>query len=306
MTVGPNWDDDRNFLKAAWFVYWKMVRKAKRELKCSLLAAHRHVQSQHPFKIPRGVRLDHHWKSDDFLALFMLQFEDWQVKDYDLDNLYPREVDHAATMNRIKPDMPLEKVFAIFSDERRDELVGDLWCRGHKKLLEQLFDDPIFGAEAKWEADNIQNREAWRVSEDARRAALHPNVQKIDSVLKDIVNASNYNVNYPWPPNHLHNIPNCLLVTADGGMIFRLEVLDPDTCTRFRLATLAPPWWKEYGLLEPCEPGEGEYDFPFYDFDIKEDDVIDFAKLMEVLNRGKEQIVTRRQRKWGIRNQGET
>ena len=68
----------------------------------------------------------------------------------------------------------------------------------------------------------------------------------------------------------------------------------PDIANRFKLAVMITPWWSmsaDIGAMP--DPGCGEYDFPFYDFNINEGDEFDYAKLVEIIQRGIEQINSR-------------
>lgn len=295
--------DQFHYLHVAWHVYWNMVRDLQEQEELDTLwEAHQKVQAAHPFEVPEELS-EAYTTPDDHLLLFLWQFEEWQSRAWDLDELYDddnhefRVIQHRA-VELINAQTTVEKAFELHPDDLRSDFVDQLWCRGHKHILEQIVDDPIFGEQAQQELFNMKRSEEFAISEVFRRSSLPEPVRQIDELISK-AGPTNYSVHFPYPPNPYHNVPNCLCVLGDGGPIFRLEVLDPDTVSRFRLAEVMNPWWKDSGLLEQCGPGEGEYDFPFYDFNIHEDDEFDHDKLMQVLERGVEQINTRSQRKWG-------
>lgn len=72
----------------AWDAYWKMVRKTAKKHKLRLWAAHQKLQKDHPFQVPDMGDKDYCWHEDEFLMLFMWQFEEWENKTYDMDKRY--------------------------------------------------------------------------------------------------------------------------------------------------------------------------------------------------------------------------
>lgn len=294
-----------HYKNLAWTTYWAMVRKTAKRCKLRLWAAHQRLQKKHPFEVPDMGDNDHHWSEDDFLLLFMWQFEAWQIKTYDMDKIYDegddfkyqcRVIRHQR-VELINAQTTVEDAFELHDDDMRDDFVSQLWCRGHKHILEQIVDDPIFGHNAKMELRSMAFSRQMAVDDLFREAAFPENV----GILQDRIRRAGpslYNAFFPYLPNQYHNVQNCLCVMADGSPLFRLEVLDSPSCTRFKLAELMPPWWGENApLFERPEPWAGEYDFPFHDFDLSEGDEFDFSKLMEVVERGCEQINTRHERK---------
>jgi hypothetical protein len=281
----------RDFAKCAWHAYWQMVHTARLSHRLpSLLAAHRRVQSQHHrWTAPRKL-----WHADDMICRFMTQFEEWQSRAFDLDEVdgYDKAPDGLGKMD-------LRTAFELVPDRRRENLVIDLHAHNRFDLLKTLTRDRIFGREAKSEIRINKWMTDFKVDEVCRRSQLPDSIQPFDKLLGGL-EPSNYTVHYPYPPNQYHSVPNCLCVLADGSPIFRLEVLDPKEVTRFRLAELLPPWWGESAaILTRPEPGEGEYDFPFHDLDIHEGDEFGVDKLMEVGDAAKAQLATRGERKFG-------
>jgi len=288
--------ENLHYRQVAWYAYWKMCKKTAKSKNCSLLEAHRHLQAKHPFEAPNTET--ECWRSDNFMLLFMWQFEGWQLKTYDLEKIH--EDGKENFLDFIKPDTSAEICFTSCGDCARGDFICNLWCRDCWNVVKEMADDPIFGCEAKIELSINERRTEYKINEVFRLSALPENVHKLYEQIKGL-GPSNYTVKFPYPKNQNHNVENCLCVMADGGPIFRLEVLDPEACTRFKLAELMSPWWsmnRRFG--DTKEPGEGEYDFPFYDFNIVEGNEFDLEKLMEVIKRGCEQISTRSSRKWGI------
>ena len=291
----------------AWAAYWKMVHQTAKKHKLRLWAAHQKLQKNHPIQVPDMGDRDYVWSGDDFLLLFMWQFEKWQIKTYDMDKIYDEgnDLKHMVRImshrrvEQINAQTSLEDAFELHDDDVRYDFVNNLWCRGHKHILEQIVDDPIFGHNAKFELASMGFSQQHAIDELFRRAALPDNIIKVDQISSKCW-PSLYSVHFPYPPNQYHNVSNCLCMLADGGPIFRLEVLDPPLCSRFKLAELMSPWWSLNGRIgEHPGPGEGEYDFPFYDLDIVEGQEFDIDKLIEVMELGANQIAARGDRKWG-------
>lgn len=164
-----------------------------------------------------------------------------------------------------------------------------------------------------WKDDPVEEmHRRFEVSAAIEHFSLPENLQELERLLGKTW-PTTYRLHYPYlcdkagVPNHphLHTVPDCLCVTGDGSPIFRLQVMDKQTFNRFKLVVMMTPWWSmSTGIGEMPDPGCGEYDFPFYDFNINEGDEFDYAKLIEVIHRGIEQINSRGERKWGIKKHG--
>lgn len=296
LPLSQNFMENRKYVAVAWHVYWKMCQNAKGE---NLLEKHRLLQKMHPFTPPDtdNVNNGHYWSTDDFLVLFMLQFEDWQNKKYDIE--YITSVRPHQLIDLIDHTTTLDEVFNVLTNDwNRHDVLDIIYCRDAFDAVRELSEDPIFGHQARFEIRQNEWKKNYEIDEVFRRSALPENIQVIDKMLSKL-GPTNYNVMFPYPKNEYHSYDNCLCVLGDGSMIFRLVVLDPEHCTRFTFVEMSKPWWKSYGLLGPCGPGEGEYDFPFYDLDISEGDELSLEKLIEVIERGSQQIMTRSERKWG-------
>jgi hypothetical protein len=228
----------------------------------------------------------------------MLQFEPWQNKMYDLDRVH--EMDRTGMpweVGKNNAEMTLALFVTAVDNYTRSSLPSFLRYANRFDDMKSLFADPIFGDDMKFEYESHQRMQQHQIDEMLRIAQSHENVQEIDAIIRR-GGPSLYNVRYPYPPNQYHNVPNCLCVTADGGMIFRLEVLDTQGLTRYRLAELQEPWWGKYrGLGEPMSPGDGEYDFDFPEFGIHEGTEFDHGKLIEIIRHGIERLNTRSERK---------
>lgn len=292
-TLPIKFAESYDYVKVAWHVYWQMCKKLQKKQNYSLLEAHQSLQSKYPFTLPEGIEK---LTTEDRILLFMWQFKKWQLKSYDLEKIKSGGSNLTSSINI---HTTAEEAFEYCGDANRSEIICELWCRDCWEVVHKFINDPIFGEEARSEIENYEWRRQHEIDEVFRISALPPNITKIYESIK-ILGPSIYNVFFPYPKNQFHSVENCLCLMADGSVLFRLEVLDPETCTKFKLAELMPPWWKETGLLEACQPGEGEYDFPFYDFNIKEGDEFNLEKLMEVIEYGASQIGTRSLRKWGI------
>jgi len=292
--------DTHEYEEAAGFYYWKKVEAIAEEQDCSLMDARKILHQSH--EVP-SVDAEDSTQTDPghLIALFMEDFEDW------LD--MPRNRDALFFLNTLsgsedwheqgKTDISLSEFIGNLHYFCRESLISFLKVCGRLDDIKVLLGDPIYGYEAKFELGWTEMMENFDESERIRKSKFHPNVWKIQKIVEK-GRPSLYSVFYPWEhPNH--NVPNCMTVMADGGPIFRLEVLDTENITQFRLVELMPPWWSMGGQIgEKPESGLGEYDFPFYDFDIDDGDDFDLEKLLEVLRAGVEQINTRGFRKYGI------
>jgi len=282
-----------DFVHVAWHVYWQWIETAARRQDCSLVEARQLVHRRGNLPQTSG---DKPWSADDCLARFMLQFEGWQQKGYDLAAMHRKDrcrsrYDGFRQMG-VSKIAGLDLYLSALSYGEREDLVCFLMTDERWELIEFLVDDPIYGGDARSEIESRKWHEDFELAEQKRCAALPPNVQQIDGILARL-GPTNYSVHYPYF-HPAHSVPNCLCVLGDGGPIFRLEVLDPDTVTQFRLAELMPPWWSLYSTIgEAPGPGEGEYDFPFPDFGFGEGDVFDLACLLEVIQAGASKISTR-------------
>lgn len=287
--------DSMRYTDCAWHGYNVMVMEYSQKKKLSLWEAHKSIQAKYPFKA-EGDDIAN-WTSGNCIVQFMQKFKKWKNKTYDLEHL--NNIQRSITRDCIKFNMPLHKAFE-FNFWDLNSFAEHLWSQDMLNQLKELVDDPIFGTEAANNIRTLSFSRNFQIEEAFRRSNLHDNVKKIDQIIS-VSNQSSYNVMYPWPPNHNHNIPNCLCVVADGGCIFRLEVLDPETVTHFKLVNLINPWWKVEGILAQCKLGEGEYDFPFEDFNVFEGDVFDLDVLLKVMQTGMDRINTRSERKKALR-----
>ncbi len=287
------------FARVAWYVYWTWVERSAQRNRCSLSEARRkvHRKGRLPARIDDGPP---YWHTNDYLVQFMLQFEEWQTVSYDLDALHAADLCRSTWESMTGTDTAtVDGFLEALSHGQREDLLSFFTATERWDLVRSMLDDPIYGAEAAFELTSKEWSDNFEAQEKKRRAALPDNVKRIDRLIRRL-GPSNYSVLYPYPPNQYHQVPNCLCVLADGGPIFRLEVLDPEQVTQFRLAELMPPWWSLYGAIgESPSPGEGEYDFPFPDFEIDEGDTFDLRRLLEVMQAGAEQIATRGTRKYG-------
>jgi hypothetical protein len=84
------------FVQVAWHVYWTWAEREAKKHHCSVWEARQYVHAKG--KLPRQRdRNKHMWTTDDYLAEFMMQFEGWQMRRYDLQRLH--EVDLAREYN---------------------------------------------------------------------------------------------------------------------------------------------------------------------------------------------------------------
>lgn len=281
-------------------MYWTWVEQSARRNKCSLSEARKkvHRKGKVPPRVEDGPPF---WHTDDYLVSFMLQFEAWQTVGYDLEAMHHSDILRSRWDTMTDTDTAtVDRFLETLSHGQWGDLVTFFTATERWDLVRSLLSDPIYGADAAFELQSKEFSDNFEAEEKKRRAALPENVKKIDRRIRRL-GPSNYSVFYPYPPNQYHQVPNCLCVMADGGPIFRLEVLDPEKVTQFRLAELMPPWWSLYGGIgESPAPGEGEYDFPFPDFEIEEGDSFDLKQLLEVIRAGAEQISTRGTRKFGV------
>lgn len=109
--------------------------------------------------------------------------------------------------------------------------------------------------------------EEYRRSEKERISKMPKKFQQIDEMVAH-AGPTNYTVQFPW--NHsLNKVPNCFAMLGDGGIIFKLEVIDEDT---FKLAVLPKPW-----------RGPNDYDFLFLNHGIKEGDTFNYETLLKIV-----------------------
>jgi hypothetical protein len=294
--------DSYEYKEAACFYYWQKIETIAEEQGCSLADARKILHQSH--EVPPVDEKD--YKQTDpgnLIVLFMEGFEDWQDTPHNRDALFLMSSVSGSVSwyEEGKTDISLSEFIGNLHYFCRESLVDHLKVCDRLEDMKALLDDPIYGYSAKWELEWTETMANWDEVDRIRKSKFHPNVWKIQKIIEK-GKPSIYSVFYPWVhPNH--NVPNCMTVMADGGPIFRLEVMDTENLTQFRLVELMPPWWSMGGGIgESPEPGLGEYDFPFYDFNINDGDVIDLEKLLEVLQAGVEQINTRGFRKYGIQD----
>lgn len=280
-----DWNQHLNYSEAAWFTYWQMLEEIKGN--GSWWQAHKKIQQAHPFKIPEELK-DEHLTPDDLIIFFMGQFEEWQLKSYDLTSLY--SMPYKRFDYDIDKNGTLEEAFELIPMHLKSDFTEVLWMREHVRLLELLKDDPIFGKQAELDLFGINWRKNHKINEVCRRSQLPDNIQKIDQIISKGY-PTGYNVHFPYHhPNH--NVPNCLCVLGDGFPIFRLEVLDPEYCAKFRLAEMLPAWWRPK-LFTNEDPKPKQYDFDFYEEGIYENDEFDIDKLLEIMEKSIEKIQSR-------------
>jgi hypothetical protein len=292
--------DSYEYKEAACFYYWQKIETIAEEQGCSLVDARKILHQSHA--VP-PVDEDDSMQTDpsNLIALFMEGFEDWLDMPHNRDALFFLNTLSGSVgwYEEGKTDISLSEFIDNLHYFCRESLVDHLKACGRLEDMKSLLDDPIYGYSAKFELEMTDLMENLDEADRIRKSKFHSNVWKIQKIVEK-GQPSIYSVFYPWVhPNH--NVPNCMTVMADGGPIFRLEVLDTENITQFRLVELMPPWWSMGGGIgESPEPGLGEYDFPFYDFEINDGDVFDLEKLLEVLQAGVEQINTRGFRKYGV------
>ena len=191
-------------------------------------------------------------------------------------------------------NMTVEEYLSYLPYETRNEFPRFLIYCNRFNNAEQFLNDPFWGDLAQEELDSHRRSQDFKVNEMMRIAQSHPHVQEIDEIIRK-AGPSNYHVHYPYPPygegtadrdppagmKPFHNVPNCLNIGADGGPVFRLEVLDTEGLTRYRLADLKKPWWR------------GEYDFDFPAYGISEGEEFDHTRLLEILRKSVEKINNR-------------
>ena len=297
--VSPErWRTALHYREIAWIMYWHWVEREARKHACGLMEARQIVFRQ------GTVCRKNDWVAHDCLCEFMMQFEGWQMQPYNVGRMLGRDnrrgigyrfnkhaVIQIVAKKGIRPD--LEQLLSMLNYCDRGELVSFLMSAEMWDEIDNLTNDPIYGKEAGFELNSKKWKDEYEASEKVRKGAFHPNILAIDKMISRM-GPSNYNVLFPYPINEFHDVPNCLCIMADGSPIFRLQVLDPEHCTQFELAELMPPWWGGTKLFQRPGPGEGQYDFPFFDFDITPGDQFDYHTLIKVIEKGVEQVNTRR------------
>lgn len=283
----PNYGD---FVQAAWHVYWTWAEREARKHHCSVWEARQyvHAKGKLPRQRDRNKRI---WSTNDYLAEFMMQFEEWQMRRYDLQRLHEVDLarDNRNTVDRLMRDRNAS-AFLLLEDMsygRRESLIDHLKVTDRWNEINALKKDPIYGNEARVEISRDEWRRSFVADEVFRIAALPENFQQIDRLISE-AGPSSYKILYPYESQLHPDIPNGCCLLADGCGLVYLEVLDPEACTRFRLAHLSPAWW--------YIGSKGEYDFDFNAFGVYEGMEFDFAKLCEILQAGVVQINTRHDR----------
>ena len=200
-------------------------------------------------------------------------------------------------------------VRALAAGEMED-LVCYLCAAERWDIVQSLVDDPIYGPEARCEIRIHATMTDHEVDEVFRRSNLPEKLDVIHRML-DKGWPTLYGLMYPWGKvqstfegiKQVHDIDDCLTVLADGGCVFRLQVLDAKDFTRFKLVELRPPWWCPHPTVGDegfvTDPVTAEYDFPFPDFGIEEGDEFDYDKFVEVVREGMARIAARSDRKSG-------
>jgi hypothetical protein len=282
-----------SFQHVAWHVYWTEVFKIADHRRVDVLQARVIFHATGKLPARRAEREksgdESYWSCDDLLVAFMLQFEPWQNKMYDLDRVH--EMDRTGMpweVGKNNAEMTLALFVTAVDNYTRSSLPSFLRYANRFDDMKSLFDDPIFGDDMKFEYESHQRMQQHQIDEMLRIAQSHPRVQEIDGIIRR-GSPSIYSVHYPYPPHGewapgsvvFHNVPNCMCFMADGGALLRLEVLDTERLSRYKLAELKKPWWN------------GQYDFDFPHFNIREGTEFDHDALLTVLRHGVERICAR-------------
>ena len=318
--------DSHDYQHAAWFAYWQWVQRLIDEEQCkTTMEARKIIHAQGNPPKPEPEEGHSFATTDEYLVAFMGQFEEWQDGDYSREQHRAKdsewefgdfEIDWAR-IGKIKTTS-LDEFFIFLSWSRRENLISHLHGCNRWDHIKSLVDDPIYGEEAKFELQSDEWSKSFQADEVFRYSQLPEVAQEMLQIVKH-GSPSNYSVHYPWvyPPEgfdieslpdgqqkdymrSVEQVPNCLCVMADGGPLFKIEVLDPNDFTRHRLAVLRDPWWSiNGGIGETPEPWAGEYDFDFPQFGIEVGNEFGTEQLLEVLQAGVERINTRGDRKFG-------
>lgn len=305
---------NRNFRLCAWVAYWEAVNKIREKKNVGILEARNlfHATGVLPKRSEqrKAEGDDSFWTADDMMVCFMLQFEKWQQKKWNINKLLTKDRLSCDLFNTVsRRGISLEAYFARFPLSLAGMVVDYLMIDDRLEDVKSLLDDPIFGDDAGFELRSRAILQNHAIDEFLRIAQSHEHVQEIDGIIR-AGSPSNYNVDYPYSEyggfgpesgKKFHSIPNCLNVSADGSPLFRLEVLDTVGLTKYRLAELRKPWWGETAPLfeSPKNEWEGEYDFDFKHFGINEGDEFDHETFVKVMKHGIDRIKTRASRKYG-------
>lgn len=307
--------------ECAWYAYWKWVSSVARRYGWGLQKAREWVHSRG--KVPEITDDEFPgWDSDDAVSAFMMQFPTWQWKGYDRDAMMQEAhiYDHAMRFgcnkdwavvgkDRLKP-WTLSQFMGILSWTQLAELPCHLEVCHRRQDMKFLSNDPIFGAEMRFELRMAETHDSWDADEVLRRSALPEPLATLDMIVTK-GEPTLYSLMYPHDRvqntfegrKQVHDIDNCLTILGDGGCIFRVEVLDTVNFTRFRLAEMCPPWWSLCGGIGGTDPETAEYDFPFPDFGIYEGDEFTFDRFVAVCEEGVTRMKTRADRKFGSRSE---
>lgn len=265
------------FKQAAWIAYWQWVSKVIKQSDCDFATARKkvHAKGIMPQFDIEPAETGSFWQVQDCVAEFMKQFPVWQQKEYNQDEIWEARQTDAPDVQLDIPTLlergaGVQLLLHAMSYEERDRISYALVYAKAIDELKQLCDDPLYGVDAQLELRIYERSEKFRQDEKIRRAALPENVKQVDQILA-WANPSNYVALYPYIAPQFHSVPDCLCVMADGSPIFRLQVLDPDKVTQFRLAGLMKPWWND------------QYDFDFKKYNINVGDTFNLKTLLNVL-----------------------
>lgn len=301
-----------HFRHCASHAYWDMVQDIIDKNKCTIVEARNILHKEYNDKIECAS-----YSPATLICAFMMQFEAWQMEEYNINELYSRERLQVPRVfngqcigwfqwmeiEQQKSDhlFTLEEILNRFNYSDRSDLISNLRYLERWDLVNALTDDVIFGKEALSELSSKKVREEYEAAEERRKSALHFNIIKIYNIISE-AGPTHYSVYFPYKHKN-HNIPNCLCVMGDGLPIFRLEVLDPENVTRFKLAEVMDPWWGMHTKIgQTPGPGEGEYDFKFYDFNIQEGSEFGIDLLLEILESSVVRLNERVELKWKRKN----
>lgn len=136
-----------NFMEPAWFTYHRWIQSIIKSKKCTFIEARKYLHTKYKLRVPsyHKARNSHY-----HLGLFMLQFEEWQFRRYNLKALAQKYAPTFYIEFYQKP-YTLEDIFAKIDYFHFNELVAYLATFKRWDIIRSLKDDPIFGEEAQAE-----------------------------------------------------------------------------------------------------------------------------------------------------------
>ncbi len=212
--------------QAAQYNYWQLVEGIVEGEHCSYVEARRLL---HEKVDPSLVTADHATERMYQVAVQLVPISESQA---DLIDESDEDETRTACGNIVgDDDLTLERVFSESTHSSLDYLCLTLSFQ-HMALLEELTHDLVYGYDAKFELESNRSNLYDQVREHRRVENLHPNLQMLNNICRQFRWICT--VHYPW--NHPDNpFPGCLVVLNDGFLAFRMDVLDPLTCDRFKV-----------------------------------------------------------------------